>query len=189
MPSGRSAVLALFVTGHSLLGTYSQTASGNPLPRADPRVGAGARRCRRACGRPDPVSRRRRVGGLEPLPHRSGRGARLRVADRDHGRRPHRRGGVVRPPIRRRTPTRALSLLHHAALALRVRGRALGAAPPTLVAARPAVDPRISASGTRRSRRTRSSTSTHRRRCSTTGCSRRCTALEAFESRSCSLRS
>ena len=41
---GAVCALALFVTGHALLGTYSQTASGNPLPRADPRVGAGARR-------------------------------------------------------------------------------------------------------------------------------------------------
>ena len=118
---GAVCALVLFVTGHALLGTYSQTAKGNPLPR---QIFESV---------PAHLAVVALAGGLLPfllggawavaniLRSRTRRAARLRVADGRDGRRAHGRGRVVQPAIRRRTRARALSLLSHAAPALRIR--------------------------------------------------------------------
>ena len=188
-PSAPSAALALVLTGHSLLGTYSQTANGNPLP---PEILESA---------PAHVAVVALAGGLIPfLVGGAWAVSNLFRIDRGEG----------RAFAWLTVVTVVVLTVEVASFDLRfggglLRERYLFYITPLLLCAFAAalsaprlprwsllvplsiLDDRLLARAA--PRRTRSSTSTHRRRCSTTGCSRRCTAPAGCESRSSSLRS
>ena len=113
---------------------------GQPAAASDHRVRSRPRRGRRSRGRVAAVSPGRGVGRCQPRASRDTRGACVRVADSGDGRRARGRGCVVQPPVRRRTRSRALPLLSHAALPLRIRRSVDSCAPAALVIARSSLD-------------------------------------------------
>jgi len=108
---GLLAVLALVVSGHSVLGTYSATAHGNPLPlRIVPAFAEHLATVGLGLGLL-PVPGRERVARVERRALRDARAPALRRTRIARDRPADVRGRVVRPSLRRRDRARPLPLL------------------------------------------------------------------------------
>ena len=136
-----AAAIAVSVTGHHVLGTYAQTAKGNPLPAgifgsvpAHLAIVALARRA--AC-----LARRRRLARRQPPSEREQGAADVRVARGHDGRCADDRGRLVRHSLRRQRRPGAIPLLPRAGPVRRPR-RGAHRRSAALVRARPARAPR-----------------------------------------------